>query len=96
MSRPVEMLPEGHNQNAPLLIEDPAAKKPAEWDNAEDGDWAPALVVNPSAAANSLGLGAGWEGSYECVGNPTRARMNIVETEWGSEPNTIQILTQVT
>lgn len=92
MARPTVTLPEGRHQDAPLLIEDPLASKPAQWNDVEDGDWAPAMVVNPSAVANSLGLGPGWEGSYECVGNPTRASMNILETEPGRAPNTIRIV----
>ena len=92
MARPAVTLPEAHDQDAPLLIEDPLATKPSQWNDVDDGDWAPAMVVNPSAAASSLGLGPGWEGSYECVGNPTRASMNIVETEPGRAPNTIRIV----
>eukprot|EP01043_Picozoa_sp_COSAG02_P031471 COSAG02_NODE_2056_length_9981_cov_99.588194_2_plen_214_part_00 len=92
MARPAVTLPENYVQDAPLLIEDPTARKPAEWNDAEDGDWKPAMVPNPSTAASSLGLGPGWEGSYECVGNPTRARINIVETEPGPAPNTVQIV----
>lgn len=92
MARPAVTLPENYDQDAPLLIEDPTATKPAEWNDGEDGDWKPAMVPNPSTAASSLGLGPGWEGSYECVGNPTRARINIVETEPGYAPNTIRIM----
>lgn len=92
MTRPAVVLPEGYDEDAPLLIEDPTATKPPEWNDAEDGDWGPAMVANPATAASSLGLGHGWEGSYECVGNPTRARINIVETEPGRVPNTIQIV----
>lgn len=92
MTRSVISDLEGHNLDAPLFIEDTQSTRPAEWDDAEDGEWAPAMIVNPSAAASSLGLGPGWEGSYECVGNPTRARMTIVETVPGRLPNTIKIV----
>ena len=92
MTRPVMTFPNADHQDEPLLIEDPLATKPSEWDDVDDGEWAPAMVANPAAAASSLGLGPGWEGSYECVGNPTRARMNILETEPGGRPNTIQIV----
>jgi hypothetical protein len=78
--------------DAPLFIENPLATKPPEWDDVDDGTWAPEMIINPSSAASSLLLGAGWEGSYECVGNPTRVSMDILETEPGRAPNTVRLV----
>lgn len=81
VATPQTRLPSYAPNYTPLMIEDPGATKPDEWDDEDDGEWSPALVVNPAAAAGSLGLGEGWVGSYECVGKPTRAEMNILEVE---------------
>merc|ERR1711872_751071 len=32
---------------APKKIKDPEAKKPADWDNDEDGEWEPPMISNP-------------------------------------------------
>ena len=41
-------VPEG----VPALVPAKGAKKPARWDDAEDGDWAPPMVANPAFATN--------------------------------------------
>ena len=73
------------------FIADPKAAEPEEWDAAEDGEWAPPVIPNPDSQArviqSILAPGEGWEGSYECVGNPTRAKLNVLEPSdsWLSE-----------
>ena len=65
------------------FIADPKAAEPEEWDAAEDGEWAPPVIPSPDSQArviqSILAPGEGWEGSYECVGNPTRAKLNVLE-----------------
>ncbi|KAJ1659231.1 hypothetical protein GGF38_004110, partial [Coemansia sp. RSA 25] len=43
----------------PLLIPDPKAQKPADWDDEEDGDWAAPMIPNPRCA-DAAGCGP-WE-----------------------------------
>ncbi|EGB06778.1 expressed protein [Aureococcus anophagefferens] len=49
----IEANPRWVPAGVPALVPAKGAKKPAGWDDAEDGDWAPPMVANPAFATNT-------------------------------------------
>ena len=49
----IEANPRWVSAGVPALVPAKGAKKPARWDDAEDGDWAPPMVANPAFATNT-------------------------------------------
>lgn len=47
--------PESWDENAPLKISDPEARKPEDWDDEDDGEWKPPLIDNPACQDHGCG-----------------------------------------